>query len=50
MLGGVDARKLRSSMTLFHRADPAEPLFRAVLDRWFRGAVDEATDLRLAQR
>ena len=50
MLGGVDARKLRSSMTLFHRADPAEPVFRAVLDRWFRGAVDEATDLRLARR
>ena len=50
MLGAVDARKLRSSMTLFHRADPAEPVFRAVLDRWFRGAVDEATDLRLAGR
>jgi uncharacterized protein (DUF1810 family) len=50
MLGAVDARKLRSSMTLFHRADPAEPVFRAVLDRWFRGGVDEATDLRLARR
>jgi uncharacterized protein (DUF1810 family) len=50
MLGAVDARKLRSSMTLFHRADPAEPVFRAVLDRWFGGAVDEATDLRLARR
>ena len=29
ILGGIDALKLRSSMTLFHRADPTEPLFRA---------------------
>ena len=50
VLGSVDARKLRSSMTLFHRAEPAEPVFRAVLERWFGGAVDEATDLILARR
>ena len=50
MLGGIDARKLRSSMTLFHRADPTEPVFPRVLDRWFGGGVDEATDLILARR
>ena len=50
MLGAIDARKLRSSMTLFHRADPDEPVFPAVLDRWFGGAVDEATDPILSRR
>ena len=44
VFGSVDARKLRSSMTLFHRADPGEDLFRQVLDRWFMGQPDEATD------
>lgn len=44
ILGGVDAMKLRSSMTLFARADPHEPLFRKVLDRYFRGVADEATE------
>jgi uncharacterized protein (DUF1810 family) len=44
LLGGIDARKLRSSMTLFLRAAPEEPLFRRVLDRWYDGAVDPATD------
>ncbi len=47
VLGGVDAQKLRSSMTLFAHADPAEPLFRGVLDRFFSGAEDEATTGRL---
>src|SRR5690349_23616165 len=27
ILGGIDAMKLRSSMTLFHRAAPGEPVF-----------------------
>lgn len=44
VLGGVDAQKLRSSMTLFHRADPDEPLWAQVLDRFFHGAADDATD------
>jgi uncharacterized protein (DUF1810 family) len=44
ILGSVDARKLRSSMTLFHRADPDEPLFAQVLERYFDGLPDEATD------
>ena len=44
MLGSVDARKLRSSMTLFHRADPADGLFAQVLERFFAGEADAATD------
>jgi uncharacterized protein (DUF1810 family) len=44
VLGHVDALKLRSSMTLFARAAPDEPLFAQVLDRYFGGAADEATD------
>jgi uncharacterized protein (DUF1810 family) len=48
ILGPVDARKLRSSMTLFHRAVPEEAVFRQVLDRYFDGVCDPATDERLA--
>ena len=48
IFGSVDARKLRSSMTLFHRAEPDEPVFPDVLDRWFGGATDAATDVILA--
>jgi uncharacterized protein (DUF1810 family) len=44
ILGSVDAVKVRSSMTLFRRADPAEPLFRAVLDRYYGGLPDPRTD------
>jgi uncharacterized protein (DUF1810 family) len=44
IFGGLDAMKLRSSMTLFHRADPAEPLFSEVLDAFFGGQPDPATD------
>ncbi|MGP0101363.1 MAG: DUF1810 domain-containing protein [Solirubrobacteraceae bacterium] len=47
ILGAVDAMKLRSSMTLFARAAPHEPLFRQVLDRYFDGVADEATEQRL---
>lgn len=43
LLGEVDATKLRSSMTLFALAAPEEPVFRRVLDRWFRGDLDDAT-------
>jgi uncharacterized protein (DUF1810 family) len=44
ILGGLDAQKLRSSMTLFVRADPGEPLFGQVLSRFFDGQPDAATD------
>jgi uncharacterized protein (DUF1810 family) len=37
VFGSVDAMKLRSSMTLFAAADPDEPLFTAVLERFFDG-------------
>ena len=48
ILGPIDARKLRSSMTLFHRAAPEDPLFTQVLERFYGGVVDEATDALLA--
>jgi uncharacterized protein (DUF1810 family) len=47
VFGPVDAMKLRSSMTLFAHADPAQPVFRAVLDQYFGGQEDEATTARL---
>lgn len=47
ILGGVDALKLRSSMTLFARADPDQAAFGAVLDRYYGGEPDPATEQRL---
>lgn len=44
IFGGIDAMKLRSSMTLFTHADPDQPEFRDVLDRYFGGEQDAATD------
>ncbi|MHA3702161.1 DUF1810 domain-containing protein [Jatrophihabitans sp. YIM 134969] len=44
VFGGIDAVKLRSSMTLFARAVPDEPVYAAVLDRFFAGVADPATD------
>lgn len=49
ILGGVDARKLRSSMSLFAAAAPDQPVFREVLARYFDGEPDPAT-LRLLGR
>ncbi|GAB3870493.1 DUF1810 domain-containing protein [Terrabacter terrigena] len=47
VLGGIDARKLRSSMTLFERASDgeqeAEP-FARVLEHFFGGRRDDATN------
>ena len=43
VLGGTDAMKLRSSMTLFALADPDEPTYDAVLARFFDGERDERT-------
>jgi len=48
VLGRVDAQKLHSASTLFHRAAPADPVFAAVLDRFFDGVPDASTD-RLLQ-
>jgi uncharacterized protein (DUF1810 family) len=47
IFGELDAMKVRSSMTLFHRAAPAEPVFAAVLDRYYDGIPDAATDALL---
>ncbi len=44
ILGAVDAQKLRSSMTLFLRSAPDESLFGRVLDVYFDGLPDAATD------
>ncbi len=43
IFGAIDAQKLRSSMTLFSRAAPEEPLFSQVLDVYFDGQEDQAT-------
>ncbi|MFI5225892.1 MAG: DUF1810 domain-containing protein [Candidatus Limnocylindrales bacterium] len=48
ILGSIDAMKVRSSMTLFQRAVPEDPVFRAVLDRYYDGLFDEATEALLA--
>jgi uncharacterized protein (DUF1810 family) len=44
IFGGIDAVKLRSSMTLFLRADPSDPVFQRVLDVYYGGKPDPATD------
>ncbi|MBT2531496.1 DUF1810 domain-containing protein [Arthrobacter sp. ISL-48] len=44
ILGGIDARKLHSSMTLFLHAAPEERIFREVLDQFFDGQPDTATE------
>jgi uncharacterized protein (DUF1810 family) len=47
IFGGIDALKLRSSMTLFLRAAPDEQVFRQVLDQYFGGKPDPATEQRI---
>ncbi len=47
VFGGIDARKLHSSATLFHRADPGEPVFTELLGKYFGSVPDAATDERL---
>jgi uncharacterized protein (DUF1810 family) len=46
VFGDVDAQKLQSSMTLFALAAPDQPVFRAVLDHYFAGELDEGTTSR----
>jgi uncharacterized protein (DUF1810 family) len=48
IFGSLDAMKVRSSMTLFHRAMPDNPLFMEMLDRFYEGVPDKATDAFLA--
>jgi uncharacterized protein (DUF1810 family) len=47
VMGAIDAVKLRSSMTLFARADPADGRFPGVLSKFYGGKEDEATLARL---
>ncbi len=47
IFGAVDAQKLHSSMTLFHLAAPDEPVFAAVLERYFDGVLDAETSRRI---
>jgi len=47
IFGELDAQKLRSSATLFRHAAPAVPVFRQVLDRYFGGVPDSATEQRI---
>ena len=47
VLGGIDAQKLHSSMTLF-AAVSDEPVFGAVLDQYFGGRPDRGTTALLS--
>jgi uncharacterized protein (DUF1810 family) len=47
IFGGIDAVKLRSSMTLFARAAAGDSVYQEVLDRYFGGAADEQTAARI---
>jgi uncharacterized protein (DUF1810 family) len=47
IFGELDAQKLCSSMTLFLQAQPGEAVFQRVLDKYFEGAVDVATEALL---
>ena len=47
IFGEVDALKLRSSMTLFMHAAPGEPVFRQILEQYFSGLADSATEQRI---
>jgi uncharacterized protein (DUF1810 family) len=48
VLGGIDAIKVRSSMTLFGLAAPDDPTFAQVLERYYDGHSDAATERLLA--
>jgi uncharacterized protein (DUF1810 family) len=48
VMGELDAMKLRSSMTLFAQAEHADPAFAQVLDRYFGGVGDPATERLVA--
>lgn len=48
ILGELDARKLRSSMTLFSKAENADPVFQEILDVFFLGYSDPFTLAKIA--
>ena len=43
ILGELDARKLRSSMTLFSQVENANPVFQEIIDTFFSGYSDPLT-------
>ena len=43
VFGFPDDMKLRSSMTLFEQADPENPIYGKLLDKYFNGRRDEMT-------
>lgn len=43
ILGSPDDMKFQSSMTLFEKAVPSEPLFAAALEKYFAGTRDQRT-------
>jgi uncharacterized protein (DUF1810 family) len=43
VFGSIDVLKLKSCLTLFERAAPDEPLFPALLERFYGGERDGAT-------
>ena len=47
VMGELDAVKLRSSMTLFAQSNGADPVFAQVLERYFGGVTDRATEQQL---
>jgi uncharacterized protein (DUF1810 family) len=49
IFGGIDAMKLRSCITLFRHAAPDEPVLSRVLDQYFGGVSDAATERLLSQ-
>lgn len=49
VMGGIDALKLRSSMTLFSLVPGTDPVFQEVLDRYYGGEPDPLT-LRILGR
>jgi uncharacterized protein (DUF1810 family) len=46
IFGGIDAMKLRSSMTLFAHAEPQQPVFSKVIEQYFAGP-DPETERRI---
>ena len=46
IFGGIDAIKLRSSITLFAHADPDQEVFRKIIDQYFDGP-DPETERRI---
>jgi len=43
VFGSIDSLKLKSSMTLFSLAEPTDPVFSEVLEKFFHGKRDEKT-------